>query len=258
MSKQQESKPQKTKRQKPKQQEPEQPKPGPKPEKRLPLLIVLLLNLAVIVALSTMLVFVNIPRVTDIVASIAPCMSPTPRAWGMVVLLILLIHFFWSCLSSAAKDALGALGKLPELLVTLLGLLQPSELSKPVLWGIAGLVFSVTFWGVYASGCFTIPETTPIIESFSVRYPDGSTQVHRFGDKIQVSGGQLVRVEALITNAVNVHCEWSAAKGILLPANGCATQYSVSPAKDVDSLTVHVQSRCKTQGAYASLYVVQP
>ena len=241
-----------------KHQKPKQPKPGSKPEQGLSVPTALVLNFIVVVALSLVLIFVNIPGVTNIVTSIAPCMSPTPRALGIVVILILFIHFVASCLPSAAKDAFGALGTLPKLLVTLLDPLQPSALSKPVLWSIALLVFSATAWGVYWSGGFTIPETTPIIESFSVRYPDGSTQAHRFGDKIQVSEGQLVRAEAVITNTVDVYCEWSTIKGILLPANGCATQYSVSPAKDVDSLTVHVQSQCRTQSAYASLHVVQP
>jgi hypothetical protein len=98
-------------------------------------------------------------------------------------------------------------------------------------------------------------ETVRVIQSFTVRYPDTSTQSFGQGGVIEIAPEQQLLIEAILPESSAVQCQWSAGKGLLTEAKGCSIWYTPPVDETDDSLDVVAKSACRAAQANASLFV---
>lgn len=220
----------------------------------LPWYALLLFNVAIVVAIVVFLIRDRL---------LVSCVHPVASAVSEAVILLLFLHLVWRFLNPAIgglADAIAVQGvKVPiKALASLLGALQPSTLSNKMLW-LSFIVFSlIGVWILDVSPLpspFLQPDETPIIQSFSVRYLDGTTVTLKHGDVVDIMPNEQVRVEAETLLHTDLPCTWSTARGTLQSAERCSTLYSAPFEGAHDTLVVLIQSACEKRQTYAGLHI---
>jgi hypothetical protein len=100
-----------------------------------------------------------------------------------------------------------------------------------------------------------VVEPALVVQNFKIHFPDGTDETRLPGDEVEILSGSQILVEGELLQPISVHCTWSTIRGRLLPAEGCASYYNAPLIGNIDTLTVQVQSRCKTQEAYSSIWI---
>ena len=216
------------------------------------LIVTLLLNCAVAVALA----FLLGPPAPF------PCAHPLASALGRAVILLLLgFHLLWRFLSSfliaiTLHGTLGPLSIITRDFSRLLDQLHPWILSNVAL-GVWLIVLPLAAWvlGLSPLSPFRPEEAMPNIQSFSVRYLDGTTKLLMPGDAVEIIANEQVLVEAEALQQTDLPCTWSVARGTKQPAEGCSILYSAPFEGAHDTLVVLIQSPCQKQQAYAGLHI---
>jgi hypothetical protein len=216
--------------------------------------LAVLINLLFFFAFTALFLFTNNPFIPACTVRWAAALSLTILCWCMFQLI-------WR-FSNHLFRQIGAIDikfvKIPnEIMVTIMDSFHLWKLSTPILV-ISIVIIGITAWwlGLSPFTPFSVFEGSPIVENFSVHfYPDGKTLTQLPGSRMQIASTQKMYVAALISQSANPVCEWSTSMGNLLPGTGCSTIYTSPLIGDIDTLTVHVQSACKTQDSFASLHI---
>jgi hypothetical protein len=226
----------------------------PRPEKLISFWVVLLANLLLTAGLTVLFLLIKIP-------SLPICASPNAGALSLAIILLLSFHLTWRLFHKQFRR----FGDFDLKLVKIPNDLPADLFDKLHFWQIPDralvsltIMLGIAAWllGLSPFSPFTISEELPLVESFSVYYyPDGTTLTQMPGSAIQITYNQKVRVEAVVSPQTNAICKWFTTLGTLLPSPGCSALYTAPLAGDVDTITVHVQPACKTQGSYASLHI---
>jgi len=227
-----------------------------KPVTPVPLLVVLILNLIIVIVLA-----LSITNWTSIWISIpwTRCIQPEAHNWSLAIILVLLFHLIWRFLNQrlsplAETVTIQGVNVAVKAIVQVFNALHPWQLSDRTM-----ILFTVIpslaigFLGLSPQTPFYISEGTPIVKSFSVKYPDGTSVPLKQKNIIEIKGGEFVLIEAVLEQP-NLLCTWSA-KGTLLPTKECSVQYSAPLGELYDTLTVKVQSACGTQQTYEGLQI---
>lgn len=216
--------------------------------------LTVLLNLLFISTFTALFLFTKNPFMPACTVRLAGALGLTTLCWCFLQLI-------WRFSNNLFRQ-IGTLDikivKIPnKVMVAIMDSFHLWKLSKLILV-ITILVIGITAWwlGLSPFTPFSVPEGSPIVENFSVHfYPDGKTLTHLPSSRMQIVTNQKVYVAALISQSANPVCEWSSSLGTLLPGTGCSTLYTSPLIGDIDTLTVHVQSACKTQDSFASLHI---
>ncbi len=224
------------------------------PMVKLPPLAMSFFNLVGVAVLT----FILSPTVT----TLWPCVLPMAAASSSAILLVLLCHLTWRSLNPVLKASGGVIEvawiAVPiKVLASLFDALHPWILPDSALWALA-IVLPLAAVILVVSPLSPLPpppEETLIVQGFSVEYLEGDGAMSLGpGDEIELTADELVLVRAEVLGETGP-CEWSAANGSLLPAEGCSILYSAPFHETYDILDILVQSPCKTQNACASLRI---
>ncbi len=100
-------------------------------------------------------------------------------------------------------------------------------------------------------------EVVPIIRSFTVYYPDNTTQSFGPDAVIEIISGEQLRIEAVIPEKSAAQCTWSAGKGLSTSDGGCSILYSPPVDETNDALNVVAESPCREREtkSYANLLI---
>lgn len=150
----------------------------------------------------------------------------------------------------------------PELLFTIVDAFHPRFRSKTWQLGLFLSLISLSFlvlWGpklgLSRYSPFTISEFVPVVQSYTVFFP-GEESPHTISPSatLQVASNQTVQITANILPNSDVSCQWTKQGGVPLAGRGCMVQY-IPQSREVDLITLTVQSACKTQTAVSSLLI---
>lgn len=218
----------------------------------LPIPIMLFFNL-ILLAVFTLIILLAINL------AIVPCISPFYRAVGLALITFTLYHLFWQYFSMRIRR-LGESIEFGGVSIPILVIAAISDGLHPrmpgrVLWLSAFILSVLALTLLSPFSPIPIVEPAPVIQSFKIHFPDGTAQTRLPGDDVEILSGSQILVEGELLQPTSVHCRWSTTRGRLLPAEGCASYYSAPLIGKIDTLTVQVQSRCKTQEAYSSLQI---
>ncbi len=187
------------------------------------------------------------------------CVSSAGVGFSAAIVTLELFHLTWRFLrDSLPADLAIQIGpiKIPiGPLARLLDRLHPWTLSDPVLLIQAFAFFMIAgiLWFPASSPFST--DYVPTIQDFLVHHTDGQTHHYPPGDLLQIKKATMVLVEARTSAQPGISCAWSTTEGNLLPAGGCATQYSTSITGNRDTLAVLVKSPCKAYQTFAGLHI---
>ena len=195
------------------------------------------------------------------------CTPPTASAIGISVVLWLLVSLGWCYLEEPIKDLIDRVPPgqqdfkvlLAKIIVRVTDIFLLGQLSKTLLLMIliVSVVGTLILWGLNQNGIlyFSSSEETPQIVGFS-SISSNETQTLSPESTLELERGQqyLVRANHLPND---ITCNWSSgSRGALPMEPGCATRYAVPLiAGEIDTLSVQVQSACKTKSVFASLNV---
>jgi hypothetical protein len=216
--------------------------------------LTVLLNLLFIFAFTAIFLFTKNPLMPA-------CTVRLAGALGLAVLCWCFFQLIWRFTNNLFRQ-IGAIDvkivKIPNnVMVSIMDSFHLWKLTNLVLV-ISAVIIGITAWwlGLSPFTPFSVVEGSPIVENFSVHfYPDGKTLTQVPGSRIQIASSQKMYIAASISQSANPVCEWSTSLGMLLPGTGCSTLYTSPLIGDIDTLTVHVQSACKTQDSFASLHI---
>ncbi|HLF27524.1 MAG TPA: hypothetical protein VJG32_14415 [Anaerolineae bacterium] len=189
------------------------------------------------------------------------CQYPAISALSWAVILVMLGQLIWRSLRVVMADLAGSLKmsavEIPlKVLVALFETLHLVLLSDRALALLAFCVFGlVGIFGLSPLSPFRPPEPTPVIQSFTVQFADGSMRSYKPGDELEIEPNQQVLVEATIDQE-NTPCTWSAVYGSVPSDRGCSTLYRLPFGQARDNLTLLAQSPCSTRQAFAGLSIV--
>ncbi|MBI1882545.1 MAG: hypothetical protein HYR94_30595 [Chloroflexi bacterium] len=169
-----------------------------------------------------------------------------------------MFHLTWRYLGEALLSLVIPIGPLEipiGQLAALFERLHPRALPSYFLWMQALIFFLVAgfLWSPWSP--LSNPEPVPSIQNFLVHHTDDDVETYALGSLLQIERDASVLVEAKVPNQPDISCIWSATKGTLLPATGCAVQYSTPVEGNWDTLTILVQTPCKTYQAFAGLNI---
>ena len=191
--------------------------------------------------------------------AIAQCVSPLPRALSLAVIALTFYHLFWHYFGMQIRRLgesieFGGVSIPISVIAAISDGLHPRMPGR--VWWLSAFILSVLALALL-SPFLSIPvvEPAPVIQSFTIHFPDGTAQTRLPGDDVEILSGSQILVEGELLQPTSVHCTWSTTRGRLLPAGGCASYYNAPLIGNIDTLTVQVQSRCKTQEAYSSLRI---
>ena len=227
---------------------------------RLPPLLILTLNLAIAVVLTLVLR----TRVALF------CVNPEATASSIALLSLLLFHLIWRYLRPLIEESEGKVNFVVKLrissLVPLIDTVHPPTLSNLLTLSkslrllsiafTAASVVAVVYYGLTPYSPFQKSDSTPIIQSFSVRERGGEPKLLDPTQAVREIrfGGQLL-VGAEFQGPSGAQCEWSTLRGLLEPAEGCSVLYSPPTDGIRDTITVAVQSPCGATGDLATLHI---
>jgi hypothetical protein len=222
--------------------------------------VVLLINLAVVGLAVLATTFFR----EAVILKWLPCRYPLITASCLVMLAAAGIHMIWRWACSRSEDLSIKCAvidifwvftiKLP--IASILDELHPWTRSNRVVykWGIVLIAFAVILLWVSPAP----HEPPPRVEAFSVKYPTNETVSlgpSDLSEGIEVRAGDSIVVKAETGENPNVHCTWYAdSHGKLPPDEGkCDARYRAPLDKEYDSVTVQVQSPCRTCETWASV-----
>jgi hypothetical protein len=219
----------------------------------LPLLVVFILDILCVIALAVVVT-------PEISLPWGRCIQPAISSWGLAIILVLLFHFIWRFLHQPLGVLIESLKiqgiqVAAKALIQVLNALHPWQLSNRALilcTVIPSLVIGVV--GLSAWSPFYLPEGTPIVTNFSVKYPDGTPLPLKQGNAVEIKRGASVLVEAALDQS-DLVCSWSAVNGTVQLVKDCAILYGPPLGGLYDTLTVKVQSACRTQQTYDGLQI---
>jgi len=214
--------------------------------------IVLFFNL-ILLAVFTLIILLAIN------IAIAPCISPLYRAVGLALITFTLYHLFWHYFGMQIRRLGESIrfggASIPISVIAAISDGLHPRMPDRVLW-LSAFILSVLALALLSPfSSIPVAEPAPVIQSFKIRFPDGTAQTRLPGDDVEILSGSQILVEGELLQLTSVHCRWSTTRGSLLPAEGCASYYSAPLIGNIDTLTVQVQSRCKTQESYSSLRI---
>jgi hypothetical protein len=90
-------------------------------------------------------------------------------------------------------------------------------------------------------------EVAPVVQSFTVQYPEGTIKSFLPGEVVEISGREKVMIEAKILGQPVGSCIWSTGKGSITAAGECNTWYKPIFGSTNDFLNIVVRSQCKTE-----------
>jgi hypothetical protein len=228
---------------------PERPPVPPNGIRPLHLLIVLFFNLVGLVALAVFF-GINIP---------SRCVSPVGVGLSLAIVALELFHLTWRYLGETLLSLVIRIESLEipiGQLAAFFERLHPRDLRDDFLWTQALFFFVIAgFLWFSPWSPFSNPEPAPNIQNFLVRHTGGDVETYALSGLLQLERDTNVLVEARVSDQPDISCIWSTTKGTLLPATGCAVQYSTPVEGNRDTLTILVQSPCKKYQAFASLNI---
>lgn len=194
---------------------------------------------------------------------LAPCLLPQVGValWGIVLLFSFQViwRYFYPLLERLFLPKSKTTISLPGISIStslqspikFINALKMPSLVLKILFGITLFVSLIALLDFP----FLIPaEDAPIVQEFSIHYlPSALVESHHPGDTIKVKDQILVETKTM--SACATPCKWSATKGTLLPGKGCSTLYTPSVAGGMDTLTVVIQSPCKTLITVSTLFI---
>jgi hypothetical protein len=189
------------------------------------------------------------------------CRYSDISAWSMALTLLLIFHLIYHLVPEGkTPDESIKIGQVsfPTWVLEVLRL-RPGKplLSDRVV--LALNVLLVVIFGVIGLNPFSLfspsDAATPIIQSFTVHYPDGTAKSLKPGDVVEIMNGEQMLVEAQIPGQSVALCTWSTGKGVHIPASGCSTVYGTPLNWANDTLVVLAQAPCSTAQAYAGLFI---
>lgn len=216
-------------------------------------MVVVLLNIIIVIVLAAAVTpQISIPGTR--------CIQPEVATWSLAIILVLLFHLTWRFLHQPLSSLIESL-KIQGIqfaakaLIQVLDALHPWQLSNRALilcTVIPSLVIGVA--GSSPLSPFYRPEGTPLITGFAVKYADGTPISLKQRNNIEVRRGTPVLVEAALDRS-DLACTWAALNGTVQLVQDCSILYSVPLGERYDTLTVNVQSACKTQQTYDGLQI---
>ncbi len=227
------------------------------------LLVVAFLNLPVLGVLAAV-VWPSLLPLLSMLLPWLPCIPAPISALSLALILLALFHLMWRyahAVFMASSGEVGALGITVPMreMALLVDILHPWGLSNAALWVLTiVLILTVAVLGLSPLSPFPPPtEPTPVIRQFSVQFlrrGDETTSLAP-GGRVELAPGEQMLVRAETLGQPGTPCRWSAARGGLEPAAGCATLYSAPLTPGQDVLNLSAQSPCGTRSACASLHI---
>lgn len=187
------------------------------------------------------------------------CVSPIGVGLSLAIVELELIHLIWRYLGETLLSLVISIAslKIPiGQLAAFFERLHPRALPGYFLWTQAIVFFVIAGFVWFPPWSpFSNPEAAPSIRNFLVHPTGGQVETYALGSLLQIERDTSVLVEARVSDQPDISCVWSTTMGTLLPATGCATQYSPPIEGNRDTLTIRVQSPCKTYQAFAGLNI---
>jgi len=220
---------------------------GPQEPHSLPCLVRIFFNL-ILVAVIALLIDLKLNR--------TGCVPLAVEAVCWAVLAVAIGHLTWRYLGRVLGRLelnAGIFGFMVGQLGSFFDVLHPRGLSNRTLWTGAALLGAAALFFQSSLSPLRRAELLPVVQGFRVSANSGSVRRLGAGDRIEISRGEGVLVQAIV-EPESSQCSWSAEEGGIQASAGCSVSYTAPMEAVHDTLSVLVKSPCGTYSTSASLH----